>query len=111
VIVSRIEFTTTPGAPERTERTIELRRGAAFALNVLPQLRSGAVYFRKPSKSGRGKDWTKVIWFYEGSSIHQEVVGGLEPGKWLVSYYDGGDRRLKTRRLNLRAGQVIREGQ
>lgn len=106
-MVNRTEFTVPPDAPEQIERIIELHRGAAFVLDVPSQLKRGAVYFRKSSWGSNA--WTNVILFYEGNAIHHDVIGGLEAGEWLVTYYNGNDRKLKTRKLNLSNGQILME--
>jgi hypothetical protein len=103
--VARIEFAIATNSRNYTVPTIELQRGAAFHPNIPLSVREGGVYFRK-SVAGEN-DETNVVWFWVGSSIHTDIIGGLEAGSWVVKSYDERNSLLYKRTLALQRGRIV----
>jgi hypothetical protein len=106
-LVSQTEFTIPANAPKEIERSIEIQRGAAFILNIPTQTKSGAVLFRK--SLWQKSIGTNIIWFAEGNSVRDKIIGGLEAGEWIITYTDDHDKEVKTRKINLSCGQILKE--
>jgi len=79
-----------------------LRRGAAFTVCPPENLEQGMLLFRRPSD----KDVLHTIWFRERSSLEWTVVGGLEPGEWLVSYVRDDGTKITAQRVTISRGEV-----
>ena len=100
-ILGSVEFQIPNKAIEPIEKDIMLRRGAAFTVCPPEKLEQGMLLFRRPSD----KDVLHTIWFRERYSLEGTVVGGLEPGEWLVSYVRDDGTKISSQRVYINRGE------
>lgn len=99
------EFYVPGDSPERIERTLEFRRGAAFSVCVPDGLKGGSIQFYR--KSEAYEDKISVVSFIDSKTVCGSLIGGLEEGEWMVMYIDDNDVIFRSEEFDLRRGQVL----
>jgi hypothetical protein len=89
------------------ELTIQLYRGASFSVCLPEGMTSGSIHFHQ--LSGKRQNDMSMVSFSDSKTVHESLIGGLNPGLWEVFYIDDNDRMLNSLLLDLRRDQIFPE--
>ncbi|HYL98997.1 MAG TPA: hypothetical protein VEZ90_08590 [Blastocatellia bacterium] len=81
---------------------ISLRRTAALVICAPPDIDKGALVLRRPW----WKDESIAYSFENRRVIEGEILGGLEPGEWVINYVDDKDQERYRSNISLQKGTI-----
>lgn len=101
--ICRREFYVDKNQPNTLNQRIDLKRSAAFSLCIPDKIINGGVYFQNLSQ----KSPLSIIKFFTRESVKRPDVGGLTPGRYLISILeDKTNREVYKKQITIEIGKL-----
>jgi hypothetical protein len=90
--------------PETLNQRIDLKRSGAFSLCIPDKIINGGVYFQNIST----KSPLSIIKFFTRESVKRPDIGGLTPGRYLISILDDKtNREVFKKQITIEIGKLL----